>query len=79
MMNRRKKYKYRIEDKEGRLKVERLKMFIKTDYYYHDEKIFNVIPDSDNFDMLVETILNSNQSFHIDEPNLLLPVIHIQW
>ena len=61
-----KKFKYRTEDKEGRLKVERLKMFIKTDYYYHNEKIFNVIPDSDNFDMLVETILNSNQSFHID-------------
>jgi hypothetical protein len=63
-----KTYKYRKEDKEGRLKVERLKMFIKTDYYYHQEKIFKIIPDSDDFKMLVDTIINSKESLNINAP-----------
>ena len=61
-----KKFKYRKEDKEGRLQVERMKMHQRTDYFYHEEKKFNIIPDSDDFHMLVETILNSKKSFHID-------------
>jgi deoxyadenosine/deoxycytidine kinase len=60
------KPKYRTEEKEGRLQIERMKMHLRTDYYYHEEKVFNIIPDSDDFQMLVELIMDSKKSFHID-------------
>jgi ABC-type glutathione transport system ATPase component len=59
-------YKYHKEDKEGRLKVERMKMTIRTDYYRIERKDFNVIPDTDDFKYLVDTILSSKKSIHID-------------
>jgi hypothetical protein len=37
---------YRIEDKDERLQVERLKSFRRTEQYYHKQKNFNIIPDS---------------------------------
>jgi ATP-dependent exoDNAse (exonuclease V) alpha subunit len=61
-----KKFKYRKEDKEGRLQVERMKMHLRTDQFYFHHKKFNVLPDSDDFKSLVDTILNSKKSFHID-------------
>jgi len=61
-----KKFKYRKEDKEGRLQVERMKMHQRTDQFYFHHKKFNVLPDSDDFKSLVDTILNSKKSFHID-------------
>ena len=61
-----KKFKYRKEDKEGRIQVERMKAHIRTDYFYYQHKKFNIIPDSDDFKMLVDTILGSKKSFHID-------------
>ena len=61
-----KKFKYRKEDKEGRLQVERMKQHIRTEHFYYHHKKFNIIPDSDDFKMLVDTILGSKQSFHID-------------
>ena len=36
--------KYRNEDKEGRLEVERMKMFTRTEQYDHVQKQFNIIP-----------------------------------
>ena len=61
-----KKFKYRKEDKEGRLKVERMKAHIRTDRFYPVRKEFNILPDDDDFKMLVDTILKSKKSFHID-------------
>jgi 5-methylcytosine-specific restriction protein A len=61
-----KHFKYRKEDKEGRLQVERMKLSIRTDYYDHQRKDFNILPDTDDFKYLVDTILNSKQSIHID-------------
>ena len=60
------KPKYRTEEKEGRLQIERMKMHLRTDYYYHEEKVFKIITDSDDFQMLVELIMDSKKSFHID-------------
>ena len=57
---------YRIEDKDERLQVERLKAYRRTDQYYHKQKNFNIIPDSDDFDALTEAILSSKKSIHID-------------
>jgi hypothetical protein len=61
-----KQYKYRKEDKEGRLQVERMKTFIRTDYYDHSEKLFNITPDNDDFKLLVDSILTKRKSCHID-------------
>jgi ABC-type uncharacterized transport system fused permease/ATPase subunit len=61
-----KKFKYRKEDKEGRIQVERMKQHMRTEHFYMNHKRFNIIPDSDDFQMLVDTILNSKKSFHID-------------
>ena len=61
-----KKPKYRTEEKEGRLQIERMKMHLRTEYYYHDEKVFKVIPDSDDFDSIVQLIMDSKKSIHID-------------
>jgi hypothetical protein len=55
-----------VEDKEGRIQVERMKEHKRTEYFYYHHKKFNIIPDSDDFKMLVELIMNSKQSFHID-------------
>ena len=43
-----------------------MKMHLRTDYYYHEEKVFKIVPDSDDFQMLVELIMDSKKSFHID-------------
>jgi hypothetical protein len=42
-----KKFKYRKEDKAGRIQVERMKAHIRTDYFYYQHKKFNIIPDSE--------------------------------
>jgi len=61
-----KSHKYRTEDKDGRLEVERMKAYVRSELYYHTEKEFNIIPDSDDFEMLVDLIINSGKSIHID-------------
>ena len=61
-----KNFKYRNEDKEGRLQVERMKAFIRTEQYYHSHKKFNIIQDNDDFNILVAKILDSGKSIHID-------------
>ncbi len=61
-----KKFKYRKEDKEGRLQVERMKDHRRTEYFYYQHKKFNILPDNDDFIFLVDTILSSKKSFHID-------------
>ena len=61
-----KEFKYRKEDKEGRLQIERMKQTARTEYYYHINKKFNIIPDNDDFKYLVDLILDGGKSFHID-------------
>jgi hypothetical protein len=58
--------KYRKEDKEGRLQVERMKKSIRTDQYYLMMKKFDIIEDTNDFDGLVNSILDSKKSIHID-------------
>ena len=43
-----------------------MKMHLRTEYYYHEEKVFKVIPDSDDFDSIVQLIMDSKKSIHID-------------
>ena len=61
-----KEFKYRKEDKEGRLQVERMKQTARTEYYYHTTKNFKIVPDNDDFKYLVDLILEHGKSFHID-------------
>ena len=61
-----KHYKYRKEDKEGRLQVERMKSVVRTEQFRLERKDFNIIPDTDDFKYLVDTILSSKKSIHID-------------
>ena len=61
-----KSFKYRNEDKEGRLQVERMKSYVRTEQYEHTHKIFNIIQDNDDFNILVAKILDSGKSIHID-------------
>ena len=61
-----KEFKYRKEDKEGRLQIERMAKTTRPEYYYHKIKQFNIVPDNDDFKYLVDLILDSGKSFHID-------------
>ena len=61
-----KNFSYRNEDKEGRLQNERMKLFARTEYYYHIKKMFNIETDNDDFLFLVNMILSSGKSIHID-------------
>jgi hypothetical protein len=60
-------FKYKLEKKE-RLKVEHLPKFVRTQVYEHEEPTWKLIDDvnENNFDPLVDYIINSNQSVHID-------------
>jgi hypothetical protein len=58
--------KYRMEDKIGRLKVERMKGYKRTDYYDHIDKLFTITFDNDDFMKLVDDILNGKKSIHIN-------------
>ena len=62
--------KYKIEDK-GRLKCARMSNNIRTDKYIHDIKYnWNVIPyvEDNNFEPLVNKIIDSNESYFITGP-----------
>ena len=61
-----KNFSYRNEDKEGRLQNERMKLFARTEYYYHIKKMFNIETDNDDFLFLVNMILSNGKSIHID-------------
>ena len=60
--------KYKLEDKDGRLKVERLPQYIRKATYDLKEKQMQVFPDveDNDFKPLVNLILDSKKSFHID-------------
>ena len=62
--------KYKIED-QGRLKCARMSNNIRTDKYIHDIKYnWKITPDVDdnNFDPLVNKIIDSNESYFITGP-----------
>ena len=62
--------KYKIEDK-GRLTCARMSNNIRTEKYIHDIKYnWNVIPDveDNNFEPLVNKIIESNESYFITGP-----------
>ena len=62
--------KYKIEDK-GRLNSARMPNNIRTEHYVHDIKYqWNITPDikDNNFEPLVDKILNSSQSWFITGP-----------
>ena len=62
--------KYKLEDK-GRLKCARMSNNIRTDLYTHDIKYnWNITPDVDdnNFEPLVNEIIESNESYFITGP-----------
>jgi putative ribosome biogenesis GTPase RsgA len=62
--------KYKLEDK-GRLKCNRMPNNIRKDLYTHDIKYnWNITPDvnDDNFEPLVNKIIDSNQSYFITGP-----------
>ena len=67
MMIKQQVFKYKLEKKE-RLKVEHLPKFVRTQVYEHEEPTWKLIDDvnDNNFDPLVNNIINSNQSIHID-------------
>ena len=60
--------KYKLEDKDHRIKVERLSKYVRKDTYTHTDIKFDVAEDvTDNdFKPLVDMIINSKKSFHID-------------
>jgi 5-methylcytosine-specific restriction protein A len=60
--------KYKLEDKDHRIKVERLSKYVRKDTYNHKDIKFDVSEDvTDNdFKPLVDMIINSKKSFHID-------------
>jgi hypothetical protein len=60
--------KYKLEDKDHRIKVERLSKYVRKDTYTHKDIKFDVSEDvTDNdFKPLVDMIINSKKSFHID-------------
>ena len=60
--------KYKIEDKEDRLHVERMKAYIRTETFTYEKKQFQNIQDCDdnNFEPFVEMIVGGNKSINID-------------
>jgi hypothetical protein len=60
--------RYKLEDKTERLKIERMPNHVRTDTYMHKHLEFNIFSDVEGNDFipLVNQILVSNQSWHID-------------
>lgn len=58
--------KYKVEEKEGRLRVEMMKKHIRNDKYLYEKKEWKVIEDTQEFDAYVKHILDSNLSINID-------------
>ena len=60
--------KYKLEEKEGRLKTERLSKYIRTEVYEHKPKQMTIFPDvqDNDFKPLVNLILDGKKSIHID-------------
>ena len=60
--------KYKIEDKEDRLSVERMKSYLRTETFEYEKKVFQNIQDCDdnNFDHFVDMIVGENKSINID-------------
>ena len=60
--------KYKLEDKEGLLQIERLSNYIRKDIYHLKENHMNVFSDveDNDFKPLVNLILDSKKSIHID-------------
>ena len=60
--------RYRVEDSEERLKIETLSKYSRTDRYDYKEQHFNVSSDVDDNDFkpLVDNILTSQKSWHLD-------------
>ena len=62
------KPKYKLEEKEGRIKHERLPNYSRTLKYEHEELKWSIIEDSgsNDFAPLVNQILDNKMSIHID-------------
>ena len=60
--------KYKLEDKDHRLEVERMNNYKRTDKYVHTASSWNIIPDvlDNNFAPLVDQIVANNLSANID-------------
>jgi hypothetical protein len=60
--------KYKLEDKDGRLKIEILPKYLRTERYDYTKPEFTIYSDveDNNFKPLVDLVLDSNKSIHID-------------
>ena len=60
--------KYKIENKEERLNVERMKSYMRSETFRHEKKQWQNIQDcsDNNFEPFVEMVLGNNMSINID-------------